>query len=226
MQNSIIINPTVSTNQDNIKHTVIWLHGLGASGDDFVPIVPELNLSVPVRFIFPHAPNLPVTINGGYVMPAWYDIFEIGELSRKVDMVQIDKSTKRIIDIIDQEIQNGTPPQNIVIAGFSQGGAIAYHVAMTLLKQGTILGGLMALSTYFATENEFNTPFDNAKLPIFVGHGIYDDVVSQTFAKDAIDKLASLNLSAIYKRYPMAHQVCAEQIDDIGVWLNGVLKAD
>ncbi len=218
MKDAIIIehNPK----QMPITKAVIWLHGLGANGYDFVPVVPELGLSdeVGVRFIFPNAPKLPVTINGGYVMPAWYDILEMGDLSRKVDVVQINQSANRIKEIVKAQENDCILPKDIVVAGFSQGGAVAYQVAMSLPK----LGGLLALSTYFATASEFDkhSVLASEALPICIQHGTYDDVVSATLGAQAKTTLESLGFKPSFKLYPMAHQVCMAQIRDIGAWLN------
>ena len=226
MKDAIIVNH----NPDNlpITHAVIWLHGLGANGHDFVPVVPELGLSgVGVRFIFPNAPMMPVTINGGYVMPAWYDILEMGDLSRRVDTAQIERSAARMVAMMDALADDGIARENIIIAGFSQGGAVAYHVAMTELKRGNRLGGLLALSTYFATAGEFSADgigMDKA-LPVFIGHGTYDDVVSIRLGEQALNAIQALGFAPEFKRYPMAHQVCMEEIKDIGRWLIGCFKA-
>lgn len=220
MQNCKIIyhNPN-NIAQDEIKKVVIWLHGLGANGHDFVPIVPELGLTMAVKFIFPHAPSIPVTINGGYVMPAWYDILEMSDISRKVDTQGIQNSTDRILDIIKTEMGRGVALKDIVIAGFSQGGAVAYHTAMSV--DG--LGGLMALSTYFATESAFKQGVKAQKsLPIFIAHGEYDDVVSPRFSAMAVDVLGQWGFAPERHSYTIAHQVSLQEISDIGVWLTKV----
>ena len=155
--------------------TVIWLHGLGADGHDFVPIIPELGLPRDhgIRFIFPHAPALPVTINGGYVMPAWYDILEMS-LDRKVDVAQLQASAQEVGKLIEREIARGIPSERIVIAGFSQGGAVAYQAALSYPKP---LAGLLALSTYFATTDTVALNAANAQLPIHIFHGKQDTIV-------------------------------------------------
>lgn len=222
MNQSITVyhNPQNLAN-DDIDKVVIWLHGLGASGDDFVPVVPELKLNQSVKFIFPHAPKLAVTVNGGYVMPAWYDIYEMGDIERKVDSAQIQASSSRIIDIIHAHTKQGVLMQNIVLVGFSQGGAIAYHTALMLAKRGENLGGLIALSTYFPTVHEFSAnQFQAQDLPILINHGIYDDVVSPYLGRQAESHLQALGFQPVSKTYPMAHQVCMAQISDIGQWLN------
>lgn len=201
-----------------ITHAVIWLHGLGASGHDFEPIVPELGLSedVGVRFVFPHAPRMPVTINGGYIMPAWYDILEM-TLDRKVDVAQIAESAAAVNELIDMQINAGIPSQNIIIAGFSQGGAVAYHTVLTNTRK---LGGLLALSTYFATASEVPTVGINQDIAVKIDHGDFDDIVPPVLGVKAKETLLSLGLNPTHHTYPMAHQVCLAQIKAIGEWMN------
>ncbi len=208
--------------QKQIDRSVIWLHGLGASGHDFEPVVPQLGLSkdMAVRFIFPHAPQIPVTINGGMVMPAWYDILEMS-LERKIDIAQIEKSAQRINDLIKREIERGVAPEHIVIAGFSQGGAVAYHVALGYPKR---LAGLIALSTYIATNEHINYNSTNKDIPILIEHGTQDPVVPVMLGQQAQKLLTDKGYSVEYNTYPMAHQVCMPQIKNIGQWLNKVLK--
>lgn len=205
-----------------IQHSVIWLHGLGASGHDFEPVVPELGLNpdIGVRFVFPHAPKIPVTVNGGYVMPAWYDILEM-TLDRKVDTEQIIQSANLINKLIDEQIAQGVPSQNIVIAGFSQGGAVAYHTVLTNERK---LGGLLALSTYFATANLVERVSVNHDIAVKIDHGDFDDVVPPVLGVQATQKLNNLGLSPVFSTYPMAHQVCLSQIKSIGMWLNQLFK--
>lgn len=206
-----------------ITHSVIWLHGLGASGHDFEPIVPNLSLATDaaVRFIFPHAPKIPVTINNGYVMPAWYDILEMS-LNRKVDVAQIMSSSAMIDEIIDDEIAKGIDSQNIIIAGFSQGGVVAYHNVLTNSRK---LGGLLALSTYFATADQIKSVAVNDDIAVKIDHGDFDDVVPAALGVQAAESLKKLGLNPIYTTYPMAHQVCLPQITSIGDWLNALIKS-
>lgn len=230
MQNSVIIhhNSVPHNSQTTAsQHTVIWLHGLGANGHDFVPMVPELGLNLPVKFIFPNANPMPITVNGGYIMPAWYDILAMDDISREVDLVQIELSTKRIIAIVESEIARGVPSQNIVLAGFSQGGVIAYETALQLLKQHKKLGGLLALSTYFATGSAYHRhDFSDSDLAIAIHHGEFDTVVSPKFGNEAFEILTALNFNPTLSLYPMAHQVNPTQIKEIGQWLNGVFAND
>lgn len=204
-----------------IDKSVIWLHGLGASGHDFEPVVPELGLDsdLAVRFVFPHAPQIPVTINGGMVMPAWYDILEVN-IDRKVDVAQIEKSAAAINDLIQREIERGVNPENIVIAGFSQGGAVAYQVALTYPQR---LAGLMALSTYLAIDDDTQFTAINKDLPIKIDHGTQDPVVPVALGQRANETLTNYGYSVDFTTYPMAHQVCLPQIKSIGQWLNKVL---
>ncbi|WP_201528147.1 alpha/beta hydrolase [Psychrobacter frigidicola] len=208
-------------NQKTINRSVIWLHGLGASGHDFEPVVPQLGLAndMAVRFLFPNAPQRPVTVNGGMIMPAWYDIFEMS-LERKVDIAQIEESTQQIHDLITREIERGVAPEHIVIAGFSQGGAVAYHVALGYPQR---LAGLMALSTYLATNDNLDYSTANKDMPILIEHGSHDPVVPVILGEQAQQLLASKGYNVDYRTYPMAHQVCMPQIQGIGEWLNKVL---
>ncbi|WP_105243785.1 alpha/beta hydrolase [Psychrobacter sp. Marseille-P5312] len=207
--------------QKKIDRAVIWLHGLGASGHDFEPVVPQLGLAddMAVRFIFPHAPKRPVTVNGGMVMPAWYDILEMS-LERKVDVTQIETSAQQIRDLIAREIERGVKPEHIVIAGFSQGGAVAYHVALSHPER---LAGLMTLSTYLATNDNIEYSAANRDLPILIEHGTHDPVVPVMLGEQAQQLLTSKGYNVEYHTYPMAHQVCMPQIQNIGKWLNKVL---
>ncbi len=206
-------NPTAS---------VIWLHGLGANGHDFEPIVPELKLpqDMPVRFIFPHAPNLPVTINGGYVMPAWYDILEMS-IDRKVDTVQLRKSALAIVDFINNEVSRGIPTERIIIAGFSQGGAVAIEVALSFEKK---LAGLLLMSTYFATKDSIQYSQANSSIPIAIQHGDFDPVVPVQLSGVTEQALKQRGYSVDVTTYPMEHSVCPEQIGHIGNWIKARLE--
>lgn len=202
--------------------SVIWLHGLGASGNDFEPIVPHLQLpdDLPVRFIFPHAPQIPVTINGGMVMPAWYDILSM-DIDRKIDEQQILDSANKVVALIEQEISRGIASDRIILAGFSQGGAVAYQAALSYDKP---LAGLMTLSTYFATANSIEPHASNKQIPIHVFHGTQDPVVPEILGQRAQTALTEMGYSPQYKTYPMQHEVCLPQIQDIGRWLQSCLS--
>ena len=200
------------------QSAVIWLHGLGASGDDFAPIVPHLQLadSLATRFVFPHAPSIPVTINGGMVMPAWYDILSM-DIDRKIDETQIAQSAQRALDLVKREMERGIDSSRIVLAGFSQGGAVAYEAALSFDQP---LAGLMTLSTYFATHETVDVNPANKDLNIFVSHGTQDPVVPELLGQRAVSLLQEKGFDPIYKTYPMQHEVCLPQIQDIGRWLN------
>ena len=214
--------PAIETEtQPNPGASVIWLHGLGADGNDFAPIVPELSLPghLGVRFIFPHAPSIAVSVNGGYVMPAWYDIFEM-EIDKKVDTKGLIESAKEIQKFVDRELERGIDSKKIVVAGFSQGGAVAYHLALGYNKP---LAGLLAMSTYFATSETIKYSEANSSIPIEIHHGTFDPVVPEILARKAISALTAKGFSPEYKTYPMEHSVCPEQITDISTWLQQIL---
>lgn len=207
--------------QSDITSSVIWLHGLGASGHDFVPIVPHLQLpaELGVRFVFPHARSIPITINGGMVMPAWYDILSM-DIEREIDTQQIMDSAAAIEALIEREIEKGIPSEKIVLAGFSQGGAVAYQVALSFPKK---LGGLMAMSTYFATHKTVELNAENSDLPIHIFHGSADSMVPEAMGKHALEALKAKNFVPEYKTYPMQHEVCLEEITDASAFLQKVL---
>lgn len=200
------------------SHAIIWLHGLGADGNDFAPIVPHIQApaGVHIRFVFPHAPQMPVTINGGMRMPAWYDILEMS-IARKVDDAQLRASAAAIRDLIAREQERGIAAEHIILAGFSQGGAVAYETALTHNEK---LGGLMALSTYLATHESIALDPANKELPILIQHGSQDPVVPESLGKHAYQWLTEQGYNAEYQSFPMQHQVCAEQIVAINKWLS------
>ena len=208
---------------DNPEYAVIWLHGLGADGHDFEPIAADLNFpnKVKTRFIFPHAPSQAVTINAGQVMPAWFDIIEISEFAEE-DEPGIRATEKKIEALIDNEIKSGISPENIVIAGFSQGGAMALH---TSLRFSQSLAGILALSTYLPLSNLLaaERSSENQEVPIMMMHGDYDPVVPIKLAEVSKQCLFELGWSVQWKTYPMEHNVCLEQIDDISKWFAKVL---
>lgn len=205
-----------------VDASVIWLHGLGANGHDFEPIIPELGLpeSAAIRFIFPHAPSLPVTVNGGMVMPAWYDIIDM-TMEREVDEAQLLKSAAATSDLIDRERERGISNERIVIAGFSQGGAVAYQSALTYPEP---LAGLLALSTYLATAGSIEPSKANQSIPIMVCHGKMDMVVPEFLGHKAVETLKAMQYQPEFKTYIMQHGVCPEEITDIGDWLRTVLS--
>ncbi len=201
--------------------SVIWLHGLGASGHDFEPVVPHLGLPehAAVRFVFPHAPEIPVTINGGMVMPAWYDIRSL-DRAGDLDEDRILASSQATRDLIEREIQRGVDSRRIIVAGFSQGGAIAYHTALTYEKP---LAGLMALSSYFATPHLTQPGEANRELPVFIAHGTQDPMLPEALGRQSLEHMQQLGYDPVYKTYPMGHEVCMEEIRDMGNWLRPVL---
>jgi phospholipase/carboxylesterase len=199
--------------------TVIWMHGLGADGWDFVPIVKELGLpaDLALRFIFPHAPMRPVTLNNGYVMRAWYDI-AMTELQRQADEKGIRESQQQIEAFIAREKERGIAANRIVLAGFSQGGAIALQ---TGLRHAEPLAGILALSTYLALAGSLAAEGTaaNKSIPIFMAHGSEDPVVPIELAQTSRDTLKSLGYSVRWTDYPMPHSVCMEEVAAIGEWL-------
>jgi phospholipase/carboxylesterase len=196
---------------------VLWLHGLGADGHDFEPIVPELRLAKPVRFVFPHAPQQPVTINGGMRMRAWYDIFQFG--GGREDDKGIRASQKLLEKLIEAQ---PVPPEKIVLAGFSQGGAIALQTALRYPKR---LAGVMALSTYLpiAATLAGERSEANAQIPVFMAHGQYDDIIPVQRAQQSRAALEKLNYGIEWHDYPMPHSVCGEEVRDIAAWLSRLL---
>jgi phospholipase/carboxylesterase len=196
---------------------VIWLHGLGADGHDFEPIVPELRLAFAARFVFPHAPVRPVTINGGMEMRAWYDILGFDRHAAE-DAPGIRASAAALTELIDNEIERGMPADRIVLAGFSQGGAIALHTA---LREPRKLGGVMALSTYLplATTLAAERSAASSGLPIFIAHGSADNVLPLALGESSRRALEAAGYRVEWHAYPMAHSVCLEEILAIGAWL-------
>ena len=205
------------------RGTVIWLHGLGADGWDFVPIVRELGVpeDLPLRFIFPHAPERPVTINGGYVMRAWYDIAQ-QDLARVPDEGGIRESQREVEALIAEEKARGVDASHIVLAGFSQGGAIALQAG---LRHAERLAGIMALSTYLPLESslEAEASAANRAVPILMVHGSEDPVIPVQLADASQRTLASRGYPVEWHTYPMPHAVCAEEVAEIGAFLARVL---
>lgn len=203
------------------QRAVIWLHGLGADGHDFVPIVPELGLKMAVRFVFPHAPVRPVTLNQGHRMRAWYDIVGLDRRSAQ-DEAGIRASAALIDTLIERECARGIAADKIVLAGFSQGGAIALHAG---LRRAVPLAGIMALSTYLPLEDALadeHVPAGVA-VPIFMAHGTADPVLACAMGEHSRDVLQAMGYPVEWHAYPMGHQVCVEEIRAIGAWLARVL---
>ena len=203
--------------------SVIWLHGLGADGHDFEPIIPELALpdTLPVRFVFPHAPVRPVTVNGGMAMRAWYDIVTL-DREGPVDSAGIDESSSRLEALIAREEQQGIDPGRIVLAGFSQGGAIAVN---TVLRAKKKLAGLMGLSTWLALPGALDGPDLRTSVPVFMAHGQFDPMIPLQYGRASADRLVTAGFDVEWHDYPMAHAVCPQEIGDIRTWLLRVLSS-
>ncbi|MFQ5936180.1 MAG: alpha/beta hydrolase [Acidiferrobacterales bacterium] len=204
--------------------SVIWLHGLGADGHDFEPVVPALRLpnTLPVRFVFPHAPTRSVTINSGFVMRAWYDIVPAAEgFSENPDHVR--QAEEILRSLVERELSRGIPAARIVLAGFSQGGAIALH---TGLRYPQRLAGIMALSAYLALAETLpdERHVINADIPIFMAHGEQDPLIPLSRAQRSRELLQGLGYEVDWHVYPMPHTVCAPEVEDIRVWLNGAFQ--
>lgn len=212
------VEPIIIEPEGTAQWSVIWLHGLGADGNDFVPIVRELRLpeSAAARFVFPNAPMMPVTVNAGYLMPAWYDI-AVPDLTQQVDEAGIEQSVDELKTLIEREIAGGIPLQKIVLAGFSQGGVIALRTALSLSQPPA---GVMALSTYLPVRRQQ----DQTGLDIFWGHGELDDIAPLSIASEARDYLQSSGNQVNWNTYPMQHSVCAQEIQDIRRWLLGLMQ--
>ena len=205
----------------NPAASVIWLHGLGADGNDFASIIPALQLpKTPIRFVFPHAPVQPVTINGGMRMRAWYDISD-GAIRRE-DEAGVRASQGLIEALIAREKERGTAAERLVLAGFSQGGAIALQ---TGLRHAERIAGIMALSTYLPIADKFPAEAGaaNREVSIFMAHGSYDPVIPLARAEQSRGILQSLGYAVEWREYPMQHSVCPEEVTDIGAWLRKVL---
>lgn len=204
------------------RASVVWLHGLGADGHDFEPVVPELGVDdLGVRFVFPHAPVRPVTLNGGMPMRAWYDILGL-DLKRREDEAGVLDSTARVARLIAREIERGIPPARIALAGFSQGGAIALHLGLRYAER---LAGVVALSTWLPRTDTLDEEAAeaNRKTPVFVAHGTMDPMVPVERGRAARLALEKRGYDVTYAEYPMQHQVCMEEIQAIGTFLRRVL---
>jgi phospholipase/carboxylesterase len=218
MLDSIVLEPTSPANA-----AVIWMHGLGADGNDFVPVVPELGLPYNhgVRFIFPNAPTMPVTINGGYVMRAWYDIVG-ADLDNRADEAGVRRSQKQINEIIADQRAKDIASERIVLAGFSQGGVIALQTA---LRHEAKFAGVLALSTYLACRDTLGIEgsLANKSTPVFYAHGSVDPVIPIALAKRSKAELENHGYQVQWHEYGMPHSVCAEEVDDIAAFLKRTL---
>ncbi len=200
--------------------SIIWLHGLGADGNDFAPIVPQLLRPhwPALRFVFPHAPVRPVTINGGMRMRAWYDIRNLA-LDQRADEQGVRESITEVDALIARELERGVPPSRVILAGFSQGGAIVLAAA---LRREQAVAGVMALSTYLplATQSAAEATDAGRKTPVFMAHGSFDPVVVHDLGARSRDALIALGVTVDWHVYPMQHAVCPDELRDIGQWLD------
>ena len=203
--------------------SVIWLHGLGADGRDFVPIISELRLpsDLAIRFVFPHAPHRPVTINRGSVMRAWYDIAET-EFGRQEDEAGIRESEQTVRGLVQRETERGIASERIVLAGFSQGGAVVLHTGLRLPQR---LAGILALSTYLPLADTLKAEAHpaNADVPIFMAHGTDDPIIPLALGESSADLLTRRGANLEWRTYEMEHSVCLDEIQDIAGWLTRVL---
>lgn len=208
------------TTAEQCNYSVIWLHGLGASGHDFEPIVPALHLlqRPGVRFLFPHAPVRPIAVNGGAAMRAWYDISSLDFETRQQDSQGIKDSAQAIEDLIENEIQRGVAANRITLAGFSQGGAIALYTGLTSQHR---LGGILALSCYLPEQSEVLPALTDAhrEVPIFMGHGTQDEVIQYKTGEQSRTVLEESNVSLEWHSYSIAHSVSGDEVEDISAWL-------
>ncbi|MDD0841544.1 alpha/beta hydrolase [Pseudomonas sp. Gutcm_11s] len=213
MQDALILDPA-----QRADACVIWLHGLGADRYDFEPVAQMLQQRLPTtRFVLPQAPSRPVTINGGWSMPSWYDILAMSP-ARAIDKEQMEVSAQTVIRLIEAQRDGGIDPARIILAGFSQGGAVVFHTAF-LRWQGP-LGGLMALSTYAPTfDEDLQLDESRRKLPVLCLHGSQDEVVLPAMGRAAHDALVAQGVAVDWREYPMGHEVVLEEIQDIGDWL-------
>jgi len=204
--------------------TIIWLHGLGADGHDFEAIVPELRLpdSLPVRFVFPHAPERAVTINAGMVMRAWFDIFDLNLSASSVDKEQFLESAQMLEALIENELRSGLAADRIVLAGFSQGGAIVLHTGLHFQKR---LAGILAMSMHLPTLRDRSAALSpvNREVPIMMAHGQRDPVIPLAGAIETRQELTRLGYAVSWHEYPIQHSICAEEVADIRAWLMGIL---
>lgn len=207
----------ITQTADQPKMVIIWMHGLGADGNDFKPVVPQFNIpDLPLKFVFPHAPKMPVTINGGMVMRAWYDITMM-DIQKHADKDGVFKSAELIQELIQEQEAEGFSPEQIILAGFSQGGAMSLHLASTLDKK---LAGIIALSCYLPVPEVLNNPAEaNMDTPIFMGHGTQDPVVPHALGQASHQNLSKAGYHIEWHDYPLQHGVSLDEIMDIKQWI-------
>ncbi|MCU1732419.1 MULTISPECIES: alpha/beta hydrolase [unclassified Pseudomonas] len=215
--------PLILEPQKTADACVIWLHGLGADRYDFMPVAEALQEHLlSTRFVMPQAPSRPVTINGGYEMPSWYDIKAMSP-ARAIDEAQLEESAAHVIELIEEQRGAGIHPSRIILAGFSQGGAVVLHTAY--IKWQEALGGVMALSTYAPTfKDDLQLSASQQRIPALCLHGVYDPVVLPAMGRTAFEYLKKWGVSAQWQEYPMEHAVLPEEINDIGAWLTERLR--
>lgn len=215
----------VQVGPDDATHAVVWLHGLGADGHDFEPLVPALGMpaGARVRFVFPHADPRPVTINGGYIMRAWYDIRELSLGARNEDEEGILASQAQVHALVDRERERGVDPSRIVLAGFSQGGAIAIHAGLRYPER---LAGIIALSCYLLRPRTLpaETSERARSIPILLAHGQYDPIVPIHGGQAAREALEAGGFDVRWRKYPMEHALHPDEVDDVGAFLAEVLQ--
>ncbi|WP_018984261.1 alpha/beta hydrolase [Salinimonas chungwhensis] len=218
MSDSLISHVEVNSG-DNPQACVIWMHGLGDSGHGFTPIVPELKLpnSLPVKFLFPHAPVRPVTINNNMEMPAWYDIKSL-DFNSRADLTGVEESAQQIKQLFDAQVEAGFSPDKIVLAGFSQGGVIAYHLGLRMEQP---IAGILALSTYMCEPGLITEQASDANrnVPVFVAHGEQDPVVPIMLGEMAVNTLKENGYQPQWRTYNMQHNVCLEEVEHVSAWL-------
>lgn len=215
----MLLPPLIIEPQQAAEYSVIWLHGLGADGYDFAPIVPHLHLKKPTRFILPHAPSIPVTFNNGYVMPAWYDIVSLSKDAREVDIAGIERSRQTVRDLIAAEEAKGIPSTRIFVVGFSQGGVVALATGLT---HASPLAGIIGLSTYLPAFTHWQAQFPTAhSTPIFIAHGDEDAVVALSLGQNISDNLNAYQIAHKWRVYQgLGHSVSPFELNEINDWLN------
>jgi phospholipase/carboxylesterase len=216
-----MLDSIIKQTAENPNASVIWMHGLGADGYDFADIIPELELpqGAAIRFIFPHAPVMPVSINNGFRMRAWYDISDM-DLGKNPDIPGIEKNSRLVAELIDMETQKGINSERILLIGFSQGGVMALHTATRYPKK---LAGAASLSSYFPTAETMPHGGINAKIPVFFGHGNFDPVVPIALGKKAFEFFKSNGNPVEWHAYGMQHSACVEELRALGQWLSAFL---